>query len=31
MTYSLFPITHFIILIISKITGGKLIGCNRNN
>lgn len=31
MTYSfLFPITHFIILIISKITGGKLIGCNRD-
>ena len=30
MTYSfLFPITHYIILIISKITGGKLIGCNR--
>lgn len=29
MTYSfLFPITHFMILIISKITGGKLIGCN---
>ena len=29
MTYSfLFPITHFVILIISKITGGKLIGCN---
>ena len=29
MTYSfLFPITHFIILLLSKITGGKLIGCD---
>ena len=31
MTYAFFfPITHFIILLLSRITGNKLIGCDYN-